>query len=460
MGGIGNMIVPLQSVQIENFRGIRELALELHPRATVLFGANAAGKTTIIDALAIALGCVVSRVPKSKGRDFAKTGDIRVPWKERPEVSEKKGVECPYTRIAVTSKSELQWDVSRFRSVQDRASRHDFIGTQALNDELDSLVKTALNARLGELTPPLPLVAAYGTERAMVDVPLRERDFRSEFHRFGSLDLSLQTRTRFKTVFEWFRLMEDEERRERERLNDFKHFLPELQWVRRAIENADLRCLRPRVETRPLRMLVNFKHNGETEPLDIAALSDGFRTHFALIVDMARRMVQLNPSPDTSDAQRGTNSPAVVLIDEIDLHLDPPWQARVVQGLQNAFPNTQFILTTHSEQILGSVGSECVRKLRWGDGEILVEPVPFAQGSTGERILIDLMDAPARVPGPVTSKLKEYLRLVENDEGNTTDAQTLRRELDVLLPNDPQLHQADIEMQRRNLISKLGSEFE
>ncbi len=303
----------------------------------------------------------------------------------------------------------------------------------------------------------LPLVAAYGTERALVEVLLRERYFQKDFPRLGGLDKSLEATTRFKTVFEWFHVTEDFERFEGRRLRNFDYKLPALQWVRRAVENAELGCRNPRVELQPTRMLVDFEHgHGEVEPLNIDALSDGYRTHFSLVVDIARRMVQLNPSDDLNDPYRGTNTEAVILIDEIDLHLDPAWQSRVVQGLIAAFPNAQFILTTHSEQVLGSVAAQSVRKLVWGDGEILVEPVPFAQGATGERILVELMGAPERVPGEITTKLDQYRILVDAGAGHTAEANTLRAELEYALPHDSTLHQADLEIQRQALMVRLG----
>ncbi|MEO5730675.1 MAG: AAA family ATPase [Byssovorax sp.] len=451
------MILPLQSIRIENFRGIRAATLELHPEVTVLFGANAAGKTTMLDALAIALGALVARVPKAAGRSFAKSGDIRVPWKNRPEVEEKAGVECSYAILRVVASGNVWWELARMRSIHDRPTG--LIGSEndSLHAALDPLVRQALDASPGVVTAPIPLVASYGNERAFVDVPQRERDFNREFHRFGGLDRSLSATTRFKTVFEWFRVMEDEERRERERRKDFTFLLPELEWVRRAVAKAELRCKNPRVETKPVRMLVDFDHeNGETEPLDISALSDGYRTHFSLVIDVARRMVQLNPSSDLDDRERGTNTRAVVLIDEVDLHLDPSWQGRVIRGLRSAFPNTQFVVTTHSEQVLGSVGAECVRKLIWDNGEIVIENVPFAQGATGERILVDLMGAPERVPGPITDKLKAYLKLVERGEGNREDAEELRAELEGALQHDPMLHQAQLDMKRQEIMAKFG----
>lgn len=456
------ILVPIQTVRIENFRGIQSATIALHERVTVFFGANAAGKTTILDALAIALGEVIGRFPRAKGRKFASSGDIRVPWKDRPEVGEKKGVERPYVIVEVSTASGVQWSVHRLRSRQDTPALAAAIGrrrspSKALHDVLDPVIKEAQDTSPGTVTRAIPLVAAYGNERAVVEVPLRDRDFNKDFERFGGLDQALSATTRFKTVFDWFRVMEDEERRERERRKDLSYMLPELQWIRRAVEKAELRCRNPRVETRPLRMLVDFDHgNGETEPLDISSLSDGYRTHFSLVVDIARRMVQLNPSPDLNDPERGTNTEAVILIDEIDLHLDPPWQARVVHGLLAAFPKAQFVLTTHSEQVLGSVKAECVRKLSWGDGEIIVEAVPFAQGATGERILIELMGAPERVPGPVTELLRRYLDLVDAGAGHSEAARELRERLERALQHDPILHRADLEMQRRALMQRLG----
>jgi predicted ATP-binding protein involved in virulence len=124
--------------------------------------------------------------------------------------------------------------------------------------------------------------------------------------------------------------------------------------------------------------------------------------------------------------------------------------------LLNAFPNAQFVLTTHSEQVLGSVEAHAVRRLAWQAGEIVAEPVRFAQGATGERILIDLMGAAECVPGPVTDLLNDYLSLVDQGNGETDRAKTLRTELDERLPQDPRLHQADLEIQRRALLERFG----
>lgn len=452
-------LAPLSRVKIENFRSVRRMDLDLDPHITVLFGSNAAGKTTLLDAIAIGLGGIVSRVPKVQGRSFARTGDVRRPYLDRPAFEEKRGVERPFAHIELQSSGGVAWGVTTWRSPGDRA-RHkgSKLTVRELHEVVDALVLAALEPSPDQSTTPIPLVAAYGNERAVVDVPLRERDFRKEFRRLDAFEQSLVATTRFKAVFEWFRMVEDEERRQQVQRRDFDYRLPELEWVRRAVKHAGLRCARPRVETQPIRMLVDFEHPDDTvEELDIKSLSDGYRTHFALVVDVARRMVQLNPTDDLEDPSRGTNSLAVILIDEVDLHLDPAWQGRVVQGLLAAFPNAQFILTTHSEQVIGSVDARCVRRLVWAEGEIVAEPVPFAQGATGERILIELMGASERVSGPVTDELNAYMELVDNGEGQGADAKALRGRLDAALQDDPRLHQADLEMQRQTLLARWRS---
>lgn len=457
-----SLLAPIKTVHIENFRGVRDLTIDLDEHVTVFFGVNAAGKTTLLDALAIGLGAYVTRVPKAKGLSFQKHGDIRVPWKNKPEWKEKRGVERPYSRVTVTCTNNLAWDVHKLRWAADRPVTP-FVGVRRLHEAFDPLVRAALEAGDDAATMPgaLPLVAAYGTERAVVALPLRKRDFKEAFHRLSALDESLKTSTRFKSVFEWFVVSEDEERRERERRKDFEYRHAPLEWVRRAVTKAGLRCQRPRIETKPnLRMLVDLEHSdGSLEEIDIAALSDGYRTHFALVVDIARRMVQLNPSDDLKSADHGTNTEAVILIDEIDLHLDPTWQARVVKGLRDAFPRAQLVLTTHSEQVIGSVPAASVRKLVAGDGEVLVESVPFAEGATSERILIELMGAMERAgdaaDGHNTKLLMEYMDLVENGEGAGNAAKSLRAELDSALRGDERLHQADLEMQKRELLNKI-----
>ncbi|MEZ4310602.1 MAG: hypothetical protein R3F14_21375 [Polyangiaceae bacterium] len=87
---------------------------------------------------------------------------------------------------------------------------------------------------------------------------------------------------------------------------------------------------------------------------------------------------------------------------------------------------------------------------------MLVENVPFAQGASGERILIELMGANERVPGEVTKKLNDYIALVDHGEGEGAAAKALRAELDAEIGADERLRHADLEMEKRRLLSKFA----
>ncbi|HAY4071163.1 TPA: AAA family ATPase, partial [Vibrio cholerae] len=90
--------------------------------------------------------------------------------------------------------------------------------------------------------------------------------------------------------------------------------------------------------------------------ISIFNLSQGEKTLIALVSDIARRLVILNPS-----LENPLNGYGIVLIDEIDLHLHPKWQQTIVQKLENTFPNIQFILSTHSPLVLTTVTSEQIK---------------------------------------------------------------------------------------------------
>ena len=115
-----------------------------------------------------------------------------------------------------------------------------------------------------------------------------------------------------------------------------------------------------------------------------AALSDGERSFICLVADLVRRACLLNPQMG-SDVLEETQG--LVLIDELDLHLHPAWQRRIVQGLSKIFPKVQFIATTHSPQILGEVDAEQVRLLSNG----MVESPSQSFGLTSDEILRNVM---------------------------------------------------------------------
>jgi len=164
----------LKSVKLDNFRAIRELELSLHPQLTVLLGNNADGKTTLLDAIAIGLGAILTRLPHIKGRNFGKY-DLHQSLKKTatlPNIKDSliKYVEsAPFVRVTLTAetieKTTLVWDRTQLAT---KTKRKDFstpFKLTQLNEYLDKIIAAIDEKQETEVY--LPVVAYYGTERAV-----------------------------------------------------------------------------------------------------------------------------------------------------------------------------------------------------------------------------------------------------------------------------------------------------
>ena len=203
--------------------------------------------------------------------------------------------------------------------------------------------------------------------------------------------------------------------------------------------NFDLNCF-----------VINHPDVGE---MIVDDLSDGFRSILSMVADLAYRMVCLNPQ---LGANAVVDTPGVVLIDEIDMHLHPLWQQTVLLDMQRAFPKVQFIVTTHSPQVLSSVPAESVRVLVWGRSFEGVRRVSFSMGASSSQILQDIQNVTLRSERlPIVQSLKSYLELVSEDQWDTEEALRLRKQLDAWSQgNEPALLRADMDIRMRKFRRK------
>ena len=146
------------------------------------------------------------------------------------------------------------------------------------------------------------------------------------------------------------------------------------------------------------------------QPFYLHQLSDGERGLLALVFDLTRRLAIANPDSDNPIAE----GVALVLIDEIELHLHPKWQRDVLQRLRDIFKACQFVVTTHSPLVLGEVPARCVRFLEFVDGKVGVTVPAEAYGMDANRILQEFMDAPVR-NRQVDAELKALFELIDRE---------------------------------------------
>ena len=164
-------------------------------------------------------------------------------------------------------------------------------------------------------------------------------------------------------------------------------------------------------------------------PLDVRQLSDGERGVLTLVLDLSRRLSQANEgSPDPLGEGQ-----AVVLIDEIDLHLHPKWQRQIVRNLTTAFPRCQFIATTHSPQVIGEVEHDRIQII--ADGQVYSPTHSY--GVDSSRVLEEVMDADPRTK-EVGDLLAEVARAIGKQQFERAQ-ELLARLVELLGEADPEV---------------------
>jgi predicted ATP-binding protein involved in virulence len=184
----------------------------------------------------------------------------------------------------------------------------------------------------------------------------------------------------------------------------------ELALVNAALSAAidDVRGLRYDLNQKCL--LVEWQTAGDMrrDPTSFENLSDGQRAVIGLVADIARRMCLLNPQLGREVTSKTSG---VVLIDELETHLHPKWQRIVTIGLKTAFPALQFIVASHSPQILGELTPEEIIVLREGG----TSHPQVSYGLDSGQVLEEIMDATARSP-EVEKALSELFAALERNE--------------------------------------------
>ena len=397
-------LLRLREMVLQDFRGIEHLTfVPSAAQTTVLVGVNGSGKTTLLDAA----GRLLYQLDAQLHDDLPSSSLLRDDDIRNGQASTRLSI-----KAIVGTEAEI-WDIGRERGRDVESAR--------LNGKMVGLGSVIRRASYA------PVIVHYGVNRAVQRISLRN-DTSEGASPDGTSD--------FRHFFEWFREREDLENETR--IHDSAHRDPQLEAVRRAIHTLVPEFENLRVQRAVVRMLVN---KGEST-LYVDQLSDGEKCLLAMAGDIARRLAMANPLADAPLLGGG-----VILIDEIELHLHPGWQRRVVPALERTFPNCQFILTTHSPAVLGHVDPASVFILQPAAGGIEIVHPDASRGSDVSRILEDVLGTPAR-PAEFMDKLDRlYQRLAD---GDIASARSLYAELAATLGTlNPALVKADVLLRRR-----------
>lgn len=440
----------LTQIELSNFRCFSHLTVPLHPELTVLIARNGAGKTSVMDAMAIALGTFVGSFLAGTGVG-ANQRDVRKHI-TNPALGE---MEPQYPLIVKASGMvdghALQWS----RSVNSSKSGTTIKDAKPLT-QIGERLQSGITANQ---TLVLPVFAYYGTGRLWKQKKVTEKKvFASEFQsRTSGYQDCLDPASSYKLFVDWFRYAaqanSDSLNRQREQKVPSAELVESaFSGLIAAVSGAVDECLHSsgwhglRYSFTHQSVVMAHKDHGI---LEVGQLSDGVRNMVALVADIAYRMVRLNSHLGAQAAQL---TPGLVMIDEVDMHLHPQWQQQVLACLRRAFPAIQLVVTTHSPQVLSTVRKEHIRVLGINiDGVcVATEPLTRTYGRSSADILQATMGVTPEPSIEGSDLLRSYLRLVEQAELDDPNITRWREQLVEIFGHDhPALIRADMVMRRR-----------
>lgn len=455
----------LKQLIIDNYRCFQSLRIDFHPELTVLIAPNGSGKTTVLDAARVALW------PFVKGFDLgSQTGksapiqisDVRL----SPQPDGNMEPQLP-SRIEATGTWEINtpertWIQSRERMKPGTNTLADAKTKQltAFANQLEQQVRSAQSATT------LPLVSYLGTSRLWFegrftsiakDVALNTNDYSRTS---GYLDC-LAYASSFKAFTAWygwiFRSYREEQIRALEQNLPLSETGQRFATIIDVITQAVDLLVREATGWQGLeykasqhQQLVMRHERFGSMPVDM--LSDGLRNAIAMVADLAFRAYKLNPHLG-ADAARQT--PGIALIDEVDMFLHPSWQQTIAGALRKAFPKLQFIVSTHSPQVLSTVKRENIRVIGPdARGQVIAAPpLAMTYGEPSGDVLQSVMMVDPQPPVSEKVDLQRLTELVDQGEYQSADAIQLRRKLiSELGEQHPQLQRLQRSIQRQEAL--------
>ncbi|WP_441255726.1 AAA family ATPase [Tardiphaga sp. 285_C5_N1_2] len=422
-------------LSLDNVRAFKEAEFAFNSGFNLIIGINGAGKSTALDTIRCCGSHLLSALQKMPFKpfglgvddihnnapfaeaalhlSFGDTAEAFVQlreWREQVSADTLENVERLRREILETARPRDRLR-SQLRELQETMSPADSVYFYPS--------KNALKARASS-EPSAPLIIHYSTARSIMNEQA-ERKSAAGTTQLAYVNALQSNALSLRQFADWMRAqIELASERPASR-----HLVA---GIRAALERflPGYSNLRPSGES---TSRVEIDINGTT--LDVRLLSDGERSVLALILDISKRLAQANPRLDDPLV----SGEAVILIDEIDLHLHPQWQRKIVGNLERTFPNCQFIATTHSPQIIGEVPHDRIQMIK--DGRIYSPRRSF--GIDSSRVLEEVMNTDSRNPA-IEQEIGRIAKLIANKSAEARAAiEALSEEIGA---DDPEITRA------------------
>lgn len=412
----------IESIHIQNFRGINDLTIDLNRQFNLIIGENGSGKTAILEALAVGIGAFFSGIPGVNSRHI-RDSDLRY-----FRIIEGSYEYAQKTRVDVIGRVDdetIKWYKER-----EGIKGSNKMGTQSpIRDKSDKINKAIKDSKRTTYLD-LPVLAYYSTARLWKEGRENKIDEEKESKkknlpsRYRGYKDALEIQSTFSIMLDWFKgkFLDKVSGNE----TSFQ-----LECVKNVVINniPDAKNIKWVFDKDKIQTLYIVFDDKTEVPFHF--LSDGYRNLLAIFADLAYRCVTLNPH---FGMKANFMSEGVVLIDELDLHLHPAWQKNIVNQLKTSFPRIQFIATTHSPFI--------IQETEEGELFKLNNKEQISIGGANEYSLEDVAEYLQKVKDPSWSThktkmykaAKDYFSLLEKLTPNTSSEELdrIREELNLL----------------------------
>lgn len=407
----------LNNIHIINFKCFDDIKFDFHPQMNVLVGVNGTGKSSILEAIRIAIGSLFLGVDKYEDKIASPNisqDDVRLVQFEQ---------QYPVNITAVANISNFAIDNENIvidwkRSLETKGGRT----THKDAKEIKNASVKMQQAIRDNMQVNIPILAYFSTERYKKEK--KDYGVEADGSRLRGYYNSLDTLTNIK-FFQNLYYTEtlDSLQKGRESIM--------LKSINKAVKEC-INCLDLYYDFKQAEIIL--VQNDRKIPIHL--LSDGVRSILSLVMEIAFRACLLNPH---LQADAPIETEGIVLIDEIDLHLHPEWQMHILSDLQRAFPNIQFVVTTHAPLVIGSVKEGRIYSISSNQ----IFDFPLQNGRDANYILNEMGSAEMDVE--IKDMIEHYHLLIENGRGKEQEALYLRTKLDGILGiNHPELVRADL----------------
>ncbi|XKF16601.1 AAA family ATPase [Halomonas sp. BLK-85] len=434
----------LSKLRIKNFRCFPDVEVDLNEKLTVFIAENGQGKSTVLDAIRIGLWPFVSSFDLARSAFNPPGNAIAISDVRLVRLSDGDMARQLPTEVALTGDfgmgSSDTW--IRYRDSEAKATKTKDDGDTSKMKNWSAAVQTQIR-NPDKPTLDLPVFGYYGTGRLWAQKRLIEKQKGKDdtqdpdfyIRTFGYVNC-LDPASSYKHFKEWFiwayeSLREQQINKLEGRANEEE--LSAAQGRVRVVQQAIDIFLKPITGWHTLEYSISREkslilHHEDQGTLDVEQLSDGIRSVLAMVGDIAYRCIKLNPHMGVNAARETIG---VVMIDEVDMHLHPRWQQVVLGQLQEAFPQIQFIVTTHSPQVLTTVARGFIRVLKASENGISVEVPSFSPlaHESGDA-LAQIMGTQREPELPLQEDVRAFEQWVRAGEETSSEAQEIRGRLE------------------------------